>query len=72
MKDISHIFAAMKTEQRLDRLRRHIRKVMKKNQWTQGKVAKAAGLTDLDVSRIMHGVNPRWTTGARIMELDAD
>jgi len=69
---LAHIFAAMKDQKQLDRLVRHARKVMARRKWTQKQLAKATGLSEPEVSRIMHGVNPRWTRGVRIMELDAE
>ena len=64
-----HTFAAMKDEKQLEALRDHIRKVMKRRKFTQLDLSRAAGVTPVDVSRILNGVNPRWTKGAKLMAI---
>ena len=67
--DPAYTFAAMKDAQQLESLRDHIRKVMKRRKLTQLDLSRAAGVTPVDVSRILKGVNPRWTKGAKLMAI---
>ena len=59
----------MTDRQRLNTLCKHIRTIMARDGLTQYQVAERAGVSAVDVSRILAGVNPRWTKGAKIMEL---
>lgn len=59
----------MKNDKHLEALRDHIRKVMKRRKYTQLDLSRAAGVTPVDVSRILKGVNPRWTKGAKLMSV---
>lgn len=59
----------MKDEQRLSILRRHIQRVMRKRKWDQKTFAKAAGLSETDVSRILRGSNPQWIKGSKVMDV---
>ena len=62
----------MKEEQQLESLRKHIRKVMDRRKLTQLDLSRVAGVTPVDVSRILRGVNPRWTKGAKLMAVKAE
>jgi len=62
----------MNDQQHLARLRSHCLKVMARRKWTQRDLARAAKVSETSLSRVMNGVNPQFTKGAKLMAVNPE
>ena len=53
----------------LDRLTRHVKRLVKRRYLTQKDLAIASGLSEADIHRILHGVDVRYSKGAILMSM---
>ena len=65
------IFATMKPKQtHLDRLHKHVKRIMKRRKLNQKELAALSGLSQTDITRIVQGVDVRYSKGAALMDIE--
>jgi transcriptional regulator with XRE-family HTH domain len=60
----------MNKEKHTKRLQAHVLRILRRRKITQKQLARVSGLNECDISRILQGVDVRYSKGAQLMDMD--